>query len=85
MGERRKTRDGLKDGQLVMVRKQGPRGPEDVAWGTVVGGRPGKTVVRIEGCKPDLLTGAKEYAEGDVVEFRRTDGFVVSEARRPII
>jgi len=82
--ERRRTKVGPRKGGLVMVRKQGPRGPEDVAWGTVVGGGPGKPVVRIEGCKPDIFTGQMAYGVGEVVEFRRSDGFTVSETRPPV-
>ena len=70
---------------MVMVRRRGPREPEDIAWGRVVGGGPGRPVVRIEGCKPDLFTGRAAYDKGDVVEFRRSDGFAVSEGRPPVI
>ncbi len=67
-------------GQRVMVRRH-HGGLGNVAWGTVVGGGPGRYQVRVEGSFPDV-TGAKPYGEGEVVEFRRIDGFSVMAVRR---
>ena len=85
MSSRRKTRAGPQVGQLVMVRRHGARGMDDVAWGTVVGGGPGRPQVKIEGSFPDPITGKKLYNEDEVLEFKRIDGFSVVPTRRPII
>lgn len=72
-------------GQLVMVRLHGAN-VEDVAWGTVVEGGGGRYQVKVEGSFPDPITGKKPYGDGDVVEFRRSDGFSVMAIRRtPVI
>lgn len=68
-------------GQLVMVRRH-HGGLEDVAWGTVVGGGPGRYRVRVDGSFPDGVTGIRPYGDGDEVEFRRIDGFSVMAVRR---
>ena len=68
-------------GQRVMVRRH-HGGLHRVAWGTVVGGGPGKYQVKIEGSFPDGVTGARPYGEGEVVEFRRLDGFSVIAVRQ---
>jgi len=85
MSDRRRTRIGPQVGQLVMIRRDGPRGFEDVAWGTVVEARPGKPKVRIEGCIPDHFGGHTAYEIGAVVEVRRADGLVAVSTRYPII
>ena len=82
-GRRNRTTLGPQVGQLVMVRKHGPRGFEDIAWGHVVGGRSGKPEVRIDGCLPDRFTGRFAYNEGDVVTFRRSEGYAVSPTPTP--
>lgn len=69
-------------GQLVMVRCHGPKGVGKVAWGTVVGGGPGRYMVRVDGSFPDGAGGANIYDNGEVVEFRRIDGFSVMAVRR---
>lgn len=85
MQERHKTRIGPQVGQLVMIKRNGSRGFEDVAWGTVVEAKPGKPSVRIEGCIPDRFSGHGAYEIGDVVEVRRADGLVAVPTRHPII
>ena len=69
-------------GHLVMVRRHGATGVDKVAWGTVVGGGPGRYQVKIEGSFPDAITGEKSYDNGEIAEFRRVDGFSVMAVQR---
>lgn len=79
-GRRKSTEMRPEIGQRVMVR-QHHGGLYRVAWGKVVGGGPGKYQVMIEGSFPDV-NGDKPYDEGEVVEFKRIDGFSVLAVRR---
>jgi len=80
-GRGKNTEMRPKVGQRVMVRYH-HGGLCNVAWGTVVGGGPGRYQVKIEGSFPDGATGERPYGEGEVVEFRRLDGFSVLAVRR---
>jgi hypothetical protein len=51
--------------------------------GRVVGGGPGKPDIRIEGYLPDRFTGSLAHNEGDVVTFRRSEGYAVSPITNP--
>lgn len=80
-GRRKSTEMRPEMGQRVMVRNH-HGGLYRVAWGTVVGGGPGKYQVKIDGSFPVGITGERPYDEGDVVEFKRLDGFSVLAVRR---